>query len=108
MNQLSIDFDPPKKHFNGSAYVPGRDDDRLRGQQLRIWNLMRDGCFRTLHQIAQSTGDPEASISAQLRHLRKPRFGAFLVDKVYLDNGLFSYRVRLPGSANDDMGGVAQ
>jgi hypothetical protein len=86
-------------HFDGSDYVPGRDDDRLRGQQLRIWSLMCDGKFRTLGQIAAVTGDPEASISAQLRHLRKPRFGSFCVDKEYVDHGLFKYRVSLPASS---------
>lgn len=85
---------PPPAHFNGSDYQPEQDDSRLRGQQVRIWDLMRDGAYRTLAEIAASTGDPEASISAQLRHLRKPRFGSFLVDKRHMGFGLFQYRVR--------------
>lgn len=94
MNQLAIDFSaPPPAKFNGSDYVPDRDDIRLRGQQLAIWELMRDGKFRTLRQISDATGAPEASISAQLRHLRKPRFGAFNVEKVHLGEGLYQYRV---------------
>jgi hypothetical protein len=80
-------------HFNGSDYDPDCDDDRLRGQQLRIWNLMKDGRWATLRQIAAATGDPEASISAQLRHLRKPRFGSHLVNKRNLGRGLFEYQV---------------
>lgn len=35
----------------------------------------------TLEELAKLTHDPPASISAQLRHLRKPRFGAFAVVK---------------------------
>jgi len=35
----------------------------------------------TLHELAQLTGYGEASVSAQLRHLRKPRYGGFAVDK---------------------------
>jgi hypothetical protein len=39
------------------------------------------------------TGAPPASVSAQLRHLRKPRFGGFTVEKRYLRDGLYTYRV---------------
>ncbi len=35
----------------------------------------------TLDELAKLTQYPPASISAQLRHLRKPRFGAFAVVK---------------------------
>jgi hypothetical protein len=35
----------------------------------------------TLDELAKLTHYPPASISAQLRHLRKPRFGGFVVDK---------------------------
>jgi hypothetical protein len=42
---------------------------------------MRDGQWRTLYEIAKATGDPETSTSAQLRHLRKPRFGGYVVEK---------------------------
>lgn len=79
--------------FNGSDYQPMRDDVRLTGQLLRVWNVVKDQQWRTLDQISQSTGDPHASISAQLRHLRKARFGAHTVEKEYRDNGLYVYRV---------------
>jgi hypothetical protein len=35
----------------------------------------------TLDELAKLTNYPPASISAQLRHLRKPQFGAFVVEK---------------------------
>jgi hypothetical protein len=35
----------------------------------------------TLHELARLTHYGEASISAQLRHLRKPQYGAFVVEK---------------------------
>jgi hypothetical protein len=35
----------------------------------------------TLHELSRLTGYGEASVSAQLRHLRKPRFGGFAVEK---------------------------
>jgi len=79
--------------FDGSDYVRARDDVRLKGQLLRVWELMSDGKWRTLGEIARSTGDPESSISAQLRHLRKERFGAHTIEKEYKDFGLFVYRL---------------
>ena len=35
----------------------------------------------TLDELAKLTHYPPASISAQLRHLRKPKFGGFVVEK---------------------------
>ena len=35
----------------------------------------------TLRELSRLTGYGEASVSAQLRHLRKPECGAFLIDK---------------------------
>lgn len=82
--------------FDGPAYIPSRDNARLTGQIQRVFNLMSDGDWRTLREIAQATGDPESSISAQLRHLRKERFGAHTVDKQHRGepaNGLYEYRL---------------
>jgi len=61
--------------------VNADDCARLEGQTLRIYRLMIDGTWRTLEEIGRATGDPQPSISSQLRHLRKPRFGAHIVDK---------------------------
>jgi len=72
---------PEKPRFDGSEYHPSVDDARLTGQLKRIFDLMADGLWRTLEEIEAVTGDPPASISAQLRHLRKKRFGSHIVDK---------------------------
>jgi transcriptional antiterminator len=37
--------------------------------------------WMTLEELARKTKFPEASISAQLRHLRKEEYGAYLVEK---------------------------
>lgn len=79
--------------FNGSDYIRSRDDNRLMAQYQRIFLLMRDGVFRTLPEMELLTGDPPASISAQLRHMRKPRFGCHTVNKIYLGNGLYAYQL---------------
>lgn len=80
---------PPR--FDGPDYVQERDAPRLTAQILRVFNLMKDGQKRTLAQIAAATGDPPASISAQLRHLRKKRFGSHVVDKEHVGDGLYLY-----------------
>lgn len=79
--------------YNGSDYVPPRDDGRLDAQYDRIFNLMSDRHWRTLFEIEAATGDPSPSISAQLRHMRKPRFGSNSVNKRYIGNGTFEYQL---------------
>jgi hypothetical protein len=86
-----------KFKFDGSDYIPDRDDVRLSGQILRVWECMKDEKWRTLREISNATGDPEASISAQLRHLRKPKFGSYDVEKEYISNGLFKYKLLTQG-----------
>ena len=83
--------------FEGDDYNHERDSDRLTGQLLRIFEVVKDSRWRTLKEIALLTKDPEASISAQLRHLRKPRFGSHEVEKQYVDRGLYKYRVLING-----------
>lgn len=86
----------PPKRFNGSDYVPALDRARLTGQIERIYHAIKDGKWRTLREIQELTGDPEASISAQLRHLRKERFGGHTLNKQRRGepkNGLFEYQL---------------
>lgn len=86
-------------HFNGPEYVPALDHTRLSRQHERIRDLMLDGVWRTLDEIAGVTGDPAASISAQLRHLRKDRFGGWIIEKrarADRARGLFEYRLLAP------------
>ena len=80
-------------NFNGDDYQPARDNPRLRGQLLRVWTQVKDGRWQTLRSIADATGDPEASVSAQLRHLRKDRFGGYEIEKRHVRDGLYEYRL---------------
>jgi hypothetical protein len=85
--------DQNKMTFDGSDYVPKRDDVRLSVQYVRIFDLMKDGEYRTLQEIEEKTGDPQASISAQLRHMRKERFGSHKINKSYIGQGLYEYQL---------------
>lgn len=93
MTDLSAITDIHEPPFDGPCYDHAADHERLTGQILRVFNLMRDGCWRSLGEIAAATGDPHASISAQLRHLRKAKFGGHRVDKRNRGGGLFEYRL---------------
>ena len=79
--------------FDGSDYEHERDSERLKTQLQIIEGFMESKGYQTLQQIADATGFPEASVSAQLRNLRKARFGARTVEKTYIGNGLYSYRL---------------
>lgn len=83
-------------HFDGTSFDPARDASRLSAQLDAVRELMLDGHWRTLGEIADQTGHPEASISARLRDLRKARHGSWTVERVYVRRGLFTYRVSKP------------
>lgn len=93
--------------YNGATYDPQFDDKRLDKQIGRVFALMIDGRWRTLNEISKLTGDPESSISAQLRHLRKPRFGSYSVNRRsrgLREHGLFEYQLMPPGQTYDENG----
>lgn len=89
--------------FDGPVYNPELDNARLRQQIGRVYALMLDGEWRTLDDIQAGTAamrddggrDPHASISAQLRHLRKPRWGSHTIQKreAVEGSGLWEYRM---------------
>jgi hypothetical protein len=86
-------FEQQKFTFDGSDYVPERDDERLTRATEKIFVLMSDGKFRTLQRISLATGSPESSVSAILRHFRKKRFGSHTVNKKPLGHGLYAYQL---------------
>ncbi len=93
---MGDEYKLPGSRFDGDDYVPPRDDPRLRTQIQRIFDLMRDSRWRTLSEIEVDTGDPASSISAQLRHLRKEKFGSHTVNKRHRGEaarGWYEYQV---------------
>lgn len=95
---------PQTAHFNGPVYESEFDHARLTSQIRRVFEYVYDGNWRTLHEIAEATGDPPASVSAQLRHLRKKRFGSFIINKRARGerrNGLWEYQLQFPGAHDE-------
>ena len=92
MQQLELDFD-------GETFDSVLDTVRLSRQAQLVFDLMRDGQWRTLAEITRAIGSgSEAGVSARLRDFRKPKFGAFVVDRRRRcagENGLWEYQLRL-------------
>ncbi len=87
----------------GPAYERERDARRLRTQLEVIRDVMLSaadcGAWLTLRELAGITRYGEASISAQLRHLRKPAFGSYVVEKRRRGNpgrAVWEYRLGEP------------
>jgi hypothetical protein len=81
--------------FGGNTFDPALDEDRLRAQLAAVRKAVSNGNWWTLARLAQVVDAPEASVSARLRDLRKPKFGGFTVERrrVPGGNGLHIYRV---------------
>ena len=91
--------------FGGVTYEEELDGKRL-GKQLeavRVRLLLASsvGRWLTLAEMERlfSGRYPQASISARLRDLRKPRFGGYIVERrrrLEAERGIFEYRVVKP------------
>ncbi len=75
MTQPDLFSVPQRPAFDGSTYDAPRDSGRPYAQLHRVQQLMADGGWHSLEDLSASAGDPEASISARIRDLRKPKFG---------------------------------
>ena len=61
---------------------------------------MKDGRYRTLDEIQRTLESnypnskfPTSSISAQLRNLKKEKFGGHGLERWYKGNGLYEYKI---------------
>jgi hypothetical protein len=90
MTQALLDF----SRTAGPAYDSGLDRQRLSDQHVRIRDFCLVGGWHTLGEIEAALGYPQASISAQLRHCRKARFGSYRLDKRRRNGGgTWEYRL---------------
>jgi hypothetical protein len=81
-------------YFDGVTYDPKFDRDRLEKQLGRVYTAMAE-CpgWMTLQEISVKTGDPEASVSARIRDLRKDRFGGYNVERRRRTVGEWEYHL---------------
>jgi len=80
----------------GPAYDEHLDGKRIASQLERVRDYCLARGWLTVAEIAEATGDPEPSVSAQLRHLRKKQFGGYDVPKRRTRRGPWEYRVNPP------------
>jgi hypothetical protein len=80
--------------FDGDTFEADKDADRLRRQLLAVRAYMADGKWHTLADIGRGVEAPEASVSARLRDMRKPKFGGHTIARrrTNVSNGTFEYR----------------
>jgi hypothetical protein len=82
---------------DGETFDPERDGERLALQLKAVRRAMSDHKWHTLYGLSIATGAPEASASARLRDLRKPNHGSNIIERRYVNNGLWEYRMARPG-----------
>jgi hypothetical protein len=88
--------------FDGATFDPQWDQRRLSSQLGRVFLALSDHRWHTLRELAAATHAPETSVSAQLRHLRKARFGAYTIERRAnwdRSSGLYVYRLLPEGAA---------
>lgn len=97
----------PTPIFDGRTFDPGQDHDRLATALGRVYQLMSDGQWRTLPEIAEACGCSEAGASARLRDLRKTKFQSGFpvraVNSRRREAGLWEYQV-IPDQLRDGTG----
>lgn len=73
----------------GHTQTGVREDAQLEA----VWQAMRDGAWRSVEEIAALVECKPASASARLRDLRKPQYGGWTVERAYVGQGVWRYRV---------------
>ena len=91
----SLQTTPDPLIFDGATFDKDRDGKRLTAQIYRVYDAMKDGQWHTLSELAKICGDPEASVSARLRDMRKPRYNSMQIERRYVRRGLHEYRLVL-------------
>jgi DNA-binding Lrp family transcriptional regulator len=60
-----------------------------------VYDVMEDGRWHFLAEMAEMVGAPEGSVSARLRDLRKAKFGGFVVERRRMGtSGHYAYRLK--------------
>lgn len=82
-------------HFDGRTFVPARDGERLTGLWRRVFDVMGDGQWHSLPELARRCQGSETSVSARLRDFRKSRWGGHTVERRHIGAGVWEYRMEV-------------
>ena len=84
--------------FDGETYDKNRDQVRLSRQIDKVQQFLEGNDYVTLDEISAATGIKNiSSISARIRDLRKDRHGNRVVDRKYISDGLYIYKLMPKG-----------
>lgn len=106
-SQRELDFNKPADfpEFDGEPEpASGVNRVRLSKQLRRVWDLMKDGQWRTYAQISNACVCSENSAGARLRDFRKVRImgaGVCHVARRKSSAGVYVYRVHSIGGCDD-------
>ena len=87
--------------FDGDDYVSRRDKPRLTLQIHQVRMYMENNDWLSVKQISDDLNFPEASVSAQIRNLRKEKFGNRIGERRYQGNGLYEFKL-MPKDDNNE------
>jgi hypothetical protein len=80
--------------FDGETYDKNKDQVRLSRQIDKVQHFLEGNDYVTLDEISAATGIKNmSSISARIGDLRKDRHGNRVVDRKYVSDGLYSYKL---------------
>jgi len=82
--------------FFGDDYTPSIDRERLLSGIARVRLFMSDGGWHSLAEISKACKVPEATASADLRALRRERYGGYIIDRRRRvpTGGTYEYRMK--------------
>lgn len=98
-----LDALPMSQNFDGETFEPKLDAQRLGSQLKAVEATLLKGEWYSIPQLAlalrkRGINCREASISARIRDLRKPKFGGYTVERSRAGkDGLFEYRIATEG-----------
>lgn len=84
--------------FGGETFVAERDGKRLKPQLEAVKEIMLDGEWHTIYELsaelaAREIPASDPAVSARIRDLRKAKFGGYNVEREYVADGVWQYRV---------------
>lgn len=97
-----IDLATRPEHRDGTTYDPTLDGARLTGQAKRVAEVLADGRWHSLREIADGADTPEGTVGSRIRDLRKPKFGEHTIVTRRHESlpGVFEYRMVVRQPAN--------
>lgn len=85
----------PKSEFLERTTVKEKTPrSRMNSKMMSVLEFMSDGQWRSLRQISEGSGYTSLTgLSACIRSLRKPQYGEHIIEKRFITESLYEYRL---------------